>query len=151
AARAGPHFAHGARRAFHGLRATGRPAHRIVAVKRTSMRISFITWYPSCRRSDALAQALGGVSHLIHYLRFKQPLHAPFKYLLQACGTFRRLRRDRAQLILVASPPVFAALTVWLYCRLMKARYVIDAHTGIFDDPRWTWLWPVSRFLARGA
>jgi glycosyltransferase involved in cell wall biosynthesis len=115
------------------------------------MRISFITWYPSCRRSDALAQALGGVSHLIHYLQFKQPLHAPFKYLLQAGGTFRRLRRDRAQVILVASPPVFATIVVWLYCKLAKARYIIDAHTGIFDDPRWVWLLPVSKFLARGA
>jgi glycosyltransferase involved in cell wall biosynthesis len=98
-----------------------------------------------------LASALGGTSHLIHYLGFKRPFHAPIKYGIQLLETFHRLRRDQTELILVASPPVFAALTVWAYCRLHGARYVIDAHTGVFDDPRWTWLLPLSRFLARGA
>jgi glycosyltransferase involved in cell wall biosynthesis len=116
-----------------------------------ALKISFITWYPSCRRSDALANALGGVSHLIHYLTFKRPLHAPLKYVLQVHDTFRRLRRDRPEMILVASPPVIAVLAVWAYCTLFRARYVIDAHTGVFDDPRWTWLLPLSRFLARRA
>lgn len=115
------------------------------------MRTSFITWYPSCRRSDALAKALGGVSHLIHHFTFKQPLQAPFKYILQARDTFRLLRKDNPQLILVATPPVFAVLLVWLYCLIYRARFIIDAHTGIFDDPRWTWLKPLSRFLARRA
>ena len=115
------------------------------------MKIVFISWYPSCRRSDALAKALGGVSYLIHYFTFKQPLQAPFKYILQARDTFRYLRRDRPQYVLVASPPVFAALAVWLYCKASGARYVIDAHTGVFDDPRWTWLSSFSRFLSRGA
>jgi glycosyltransferase involved in cell wall biosynthesis len=78
-------------------------------------------------------------------------LLAPLKYLLQACDTFRCLRRDGAQVILVASPPIFGALTVWAYCRLFGARYIIDMHTGVFDDPRWTWLLPLSRILARNA
>jgi glycosyltransferase involved in cell wall biosynthesis len=115
------------------------------------MSLSFITWYPSCRRSDALAQALGGTSHLIHYLTFKKPLHAPIKYVLQAGDTIRRLRRERPRIVAVASPPVFAVLAVWAYCRLFSARYVIDAHTGVFDDSRWTWLLPLSRCLARQA
>lgn len=115
------------------------------------MKKTFITWYPTCRRSDALASALGGVSHLIHYLAFKQPLYAPFKYVLQSVATWRLLRRDRPDLILVASPPVFAVLIVWCYARLFNIPYVIDAHTGVFDDPRWTCLSSLSRFLARRA
>jgi glycosyltransferase involved in cell wall biosynthesis len=115
------------------------------------MKVSFITWYPSCRRSDAIAKSLGGVSHLVHYFTFKRPSHAPLKYLLQARETFRLLRKDRPQRILVASPPVFAVLVVWVYCKIFGAEYVIDAHTGIFDDKRWTWLKPLSRFLARRA
>lgn len=112
---------------------------------------SFITWYPSCRRSDALAKALGGNSHLIHRMKFKQPIYAPLKYLLQAVATFRQLRRDQPHLILVASPPVVAVLCVWLYCRIAGARYIIDAHTGVFDDHRWTWLLPLTRALSRQA
>lgn len=115
------------------------------------MKNVFITWYPTCRCSDALASALGGVSHLIHYLACKQPLYAPFKYVLQCVATWRQLWRDRPEAILVASPPVFAVLVVWCYARLFKVPYVMDAHTGVFDDTRWTWLLPVSRFLARQA
>lgn len=114
-------------------------------------KISFITWYPSCRRSDALAKELGGTSHLIHYLAFKKPFIAPLKYILQTVATWRELRRDEAELVLVASPPVFAVLAVWLYCRLTSTPYVIDAHTGVFDDNRWTWLSHLSRFLSQGA
>lgn len=115
------------------------------------MKVSFITWYPSCRRSDALAQALGGVSHLIHYLEFKQPLYAPVKYVLQTLATFRQLWRDKPELILVASPPVIAVCAVWLYSRLLNIPYIVDAHTGVFDDPRWQWASALSRFFSRRA
>jgi glycosyltransferase involved in cell wall biosynthesis len=115
------------------------------------MKTSFITWYPSCRRSDALADALGGTSHLIHYFQFKRPAYAPLKYILQSVSTWRCLWRDEPELVLVASPPVFAIIAVWLYCQLFQARYVIDAHTGVFDDKRWTWVLPLSRFLSRKA
>ncbi len=90
----------------------------------------FITWYPTCRRSDALAKALGGVSHLIHYLECKQPIYAPFKYVLQSVATLYRLWQDRPELILVASPPVFAVFIVWCYARVLRVPYVMDAHTG---------------------
>lgn len=115
------------------------------------MKTTFITWYPTCRRSDALADALGGVSHLIHYLECKQPFYAPFKYVLQSLATWRQLWRDRPELICVASPPVFAVFVVWCYARLFRVPFVMDAHTGVFDDARWTWLLPLSRFLARQA
>ena len=114
-------------------------------------RVSFITWYPSCRRSDAIAAALGGRSHLIHFLRFKQPLIAPFKYFLQTVVTWRCLLRDRPELILVASPPIVAVIAVWSYCMLFRCPYVIDAHTGVFDDPRWKWALPLARYFGRRA
>ncbi len=66
-------------------------------------------------------------------------------------ATWRQLWRDRPEPILVASPPVFAVFVVWCYARVFRVPYVMDAHTGVFDDPRWTWLLPLSRFLARQA
>ena len=115
------------------------------------MQASFITWQPHCRRSDALAAALGGRSHLIHYLDFKRPWHAPFKYLPQTLVTLRQLRRDKPLLILVATPPVVAALPVYAYARIAGVPFVIDAHTGVFDNPRWTWMLYLSRYLSRHA
>ena len=115
------------------------------------MRATFITWYPYCRRSDTIAAALGAPSHLIHYLTFKRPAQAPFKYVLQAVTTLRVLRRERPELVLVAAPPIFAVLPVFLYAMFSRARVVIDAHTGLFEHARWTWLLPLTRALMRRA
>jgi hypothetical protein len=111
------------------------------------MRASFITWYPYCRRSDTIAAALGAPSHLIHYLTFKRPSHAPLKYVLQTVTTLKVLRRERPELVLVAAPPIFAVLPVFLYARFTGARVVIDAHTGLFEHTRWKWLLPLTRAL----
>ncbi len=113
------------------------------------MNASFVTWYPSCRRSDTIAAELGGRSHLIHYLRFKQPIYAPAKYVLQTIATFRRLFKDRPELVLVASPPVFAVMAVWTYGKLTGTPYIIDAHTGVFDDRRWRWANRLSKKFSR--
>lgn len=115
------------------------------------MNCCFITWYPTCRRSDTIARALGGKSFLVHYLGFKQPLFAPVKYVLQTIKTWSLLRRERPDVVFVASPPVFAVIAVWLYCAVYRRRFVVDAHTGLFDDPRWTWLAALTRRLSRAA
>ncbi len=115
------------------------------------MKSIFISWLPHCRRSDSLAAALGGKSHLIHYLGFKKSWQASIKYPLQAIETFRLLYKEKPDLILVATPPVLAAVPVYFYARMRRVPFVIDAHTGVFDDPRWTWLIHLSRGLSRAA
>ena len=127
----------------------GTPARS--ASRRRTMRSSFITWYPYCRRSDTIAAALGGTSHLVHYLSFKHPLHAPLKYPMQAATTWRILSAERPDLVLVAVPPIFDALAVGRYARRHHARFVIDAHTGIFLHRRWRWLLPLTRAISRRA
>ena len=62
----------------------------------------FITWYPYCRRSDALAEQIGARSYLVHYLRFKVPWMAPIKYVLQTIKTLGILLRERPLQVLVA-------------------------------------------------
>ncbi len=115
------------------------------------MRPCFVTWSPYCRRSDAIAEALGGSSHLIHYLSYKRPLHAPLKYVLQTVATLRVLARERPDVTLVAVPPLFAVLPVWLHARRHRTRFVVDAHTGIFEHARWRWLLPLTRRAFRAA
>lgn len=110
-----------------------------------------MTWLPHCRRSDGIAGALGGRSHLVHHLEHDRPAIAPVRYLLQAATTLRHLRRDRPPLVLVNTPPVVAALVVWAWCAATGTPFVIDAHTGTFDDPRWRWARPLHRWLSRRA
>ena len=111
----------------------------------------FITWYPYCRRSDALAQQLGARSYLIHYLRFKAPYLAPIKYIPQALRTLWTLIRERPSLVLVANPPFVAPLLVWIGSGFLGYRFIIDCHSGAFHHSLWSWSLPVQRFLARRA
>lgn len=111
----------------------------------------FVTWYPYCRRSDALAEQLGATSYLVHYLRFKSPLIAPIKYILQALRTFGILLRTRPAGVLVANPPVVAPLVIWLGSLFLRYRFIIDTHSGAFQHARWRWTLPLQRFLARRA
>lgn len=115
------------------------------------MRAPFVTWMSHCRRSDGLAAALGAQSHLVSHLGFQRPATAPLRYLMDALATVRILARSRPEAVLVASPPFVAPLVVWAYAALRRIPFVIDAHTGVFDDPRWRWSLPVSRFLSRRA
>ncbi len=115
------------------------------------MKSTFITWYPYCRRSDTIAATLGGSSHLIHYFEFKNPLHAPAKYVLQTFASLRTLRAERPAVVFVAVPPIFAAIPVYLWARWNRAKIVIDAHTGIFAHKRWTWLLPLTRRMFAAA
>ena len=115
------------------------------------MKAIFISWLPHCRRSDSLAAAIGGKSHLIHYFGFRMSWQAVIKYPLQAAETILRLYNSKADLLLVATPPVVAALPVYIYARIRNVPFVVDAHTGVFDDSRWTWLLLLSRWLSRAA
>jgi glycosyltransferase involved in cell wall biosynthesis len=111
----------------------------------------FITWYPYCRRSDALGEQLGARSYLVHYLRFKAPLLAPVKYVLQTFKTAWILLREMPQGVLVANPPVVAPLVIWLGSVVLGYRFILDAHSGAFQHARWSWTLPLQRFLSRRA
>ena len=109
---------------------------------------SFISWMPHCRRSDTLADALNGPSHLI---RPDRPDRAPLRYPLQLVESVRRLWRDRPAAVMVASPPFLAPLSAWIYSAIRRVPFAIDAHSGVFNDPRWSWATPLNRFLSRRA
>jgi len=132
----------------------GRPRDHVAGAEArvaTIRRWVFITWYPYCRRSDSLGQQLGAPSYLVHYLRFKTPVLAPFKYVLQTLKTAWILLRERPDGVLVANPPVVAPLVIWLGSLLLRYRFIVGAHSGAFPHARWSWSVPLQRFLARRA
>jgi glycosyltransferase involved in cell wall biosynthesis len=115
-------------------------------------KVVFISWAEDCSRSDGIAARLGGQSKKV-YSPFwgSRYLTIVFKYLSQTLQTLRVLRRERARVILVMTPPVVACLPVWLFCKITGARYAIDAHTGAFLDPRWQRLLFLHKFFSRQA
>jgi glycosyltransferase involved in cell wall biosynthesis len=109
-----------------------------------------VSWSPYSRRSEMFARELNGQLRCIHNLRFQYPLHAPFKYILQAARTWRMLWRERPDAIHVQTPPFVCGAVVYLYSRLTGAPYVFEYHSAAFGRT-WDWARPIQSFLARHA
>src|SRR5262249_36868087 len=112
----------------------------------------FVSWAPFCSRSDNIARELGGSSAMIYH-RFWGSSYwtIVLKYFTQSVATVLLLLRKRPRCVFVMSPPPIACLPIWLYSVVTGARFVIDAHTAAFVDPRWSRFEFVQRFFARRA
>ena len=106
-----------------------------------------VAWAPYSRRSEMFARELGGQLHCIHYLKFRSPPYAPFKYVLQTVQTLRVLFTARPQAVHVQNPPFICGVVVAIYCRLTGARFVVEYHTAAFGRA-WKWALPAHRFVA---
>jgi glycosyltransferase involved in cell wall biosynthesis len=76
---------------------------------------------------------------------------APLKYPSQLIRTVFSLLKDRPRVVLVQSPPSFAAWVVAAYSAASGAAMIIDAHSDAFERSIWTrpaWL---TRAVARRA
>jgi glycosyltransferase involved in cell wall biosynthesis len=109
-----------------------------------------IAWAPYSRRSEMFARELGGELHCIHYLKFRSPPYAPFKYVMQAVRTLQVLFRDRPDAVHAQDPPFFCGLVVSIYARLTGAAFIVEYHTAAFG---WAWFWarPLQKYVARRA
>jgi glycosyltransferase involved in cell wall biosynthesis len=112
----------------------------------------FVSWAPFCSRSDSIAAHLGGQSFMVYSSAYgSNYVTVPFKYLSQTAKTLHILLRERPSVVFVMTPPVFACVPAWIYSRLTKTSFIIDAHTGAFLDPRWKRLLAVHKWFARAA
>ena len=109
-----------------------------------------VAWAPYSRRSEMFARELGGKLFCIHYLRFQSPIHAPFKYILQALRTLQILFKEKSNAIHVQNPPFVCGLVVYFYSLLSGAKFVFEHHSATFDPP-WQWALPIQKFLVRRA
>ncbi|MCL4251402.1 MAG: hypothetical protein KJ065_24840 [Anaerolineae bacterium] len=116
-----------------------------------NLRILTLVWAPSETRTANYARQLNSPLYFIHYLLYKRPWIAPFKYLLQAAKTFQVLFKNRPRVVYVTNPPVFAPLCVLVYCKLTGAQFVMDTHPPSLYADRWRWSVPLQRFVSRFA
>lgn len=110
-----------------------------------------IVWAPEEQRSESMARQLGAPLYRIHYLKYKRPLYAPFKYPLQWLRTWYILLKTRPHYVYVTNPPVLAALCVWFYCALSGAKLILDTHPPALFMRKWAWSVPLQRWVARRA
>ena len=114
-------------------------------------RMIALAWAPFEARTALFADKLHVPVFFVHYLLYKQPYVAPFKYVLQAFKTWVILLRERPRIVYVLNPPVFAPLCVWLYSLFTGTKLIIDTHPPALYARRWAWSVPLQRFVIRRA
>jgi glycosyltransferase involved in cell wall biosynthesis len=110
-----------------------------------------LVWAPEEARTELFARRLGAKVHHIHFLKYKRPLYAPFKYPLQWLKTWQMLAQERPKFIYVTNPPVFATLAVYLFCRVLGGQYIMDTHPPSLYSRKWGWTLPLQRWLGKQA
>jgi glycosyltransferase involved in cell wall biosynthesis len=118
------------------------------------LKFAFLVWGPPSQgpRSKVLARELGIEGpHYIYSTTLRGSFSAPFKYAYQGFKTLRLLFQQCPKIVFVQSPPSFAVLFVFFYCRLTGAKYIVDAHSAALQLRIWTWPKWLCRLLARKA
>jgi Glycosyl transferases group 1 len=124
-----------------------------------SVKSLFIVWGAHSRRAETLATELDVQVRFLYELRLKGRWLTPLRYLVQGWKTWHLLERERPEVVLVQSPPIFAPLVVKLWCELqrktrpsgLRVSYAIDCHPSTFFSREWRWALPLLRFLSRRA
>lgn len=100
-------------------------------------QLLYISWAQSCSRSDQTARELGGLSKMVYLPIFgSHPLTILPKYLGQFFITLWLLIRYRPRVVMVMSPPIFAAFAPMLFCWITRRPFGLDCHTAAFKHPR---------------
>lgn len=124
----------------------------MAARERMRPRVLALSWARFQPRTLGLARDLEGEAWFIHHDRLaSHRLLAPLRYLSCAVRTWRLLGRRRPDFVIVITPPVFAPLVAWAWCRAHRRPLFVDCHTDAFDSSRWRWARPLHRWLLRHA
>jgi glycosyltransferase involved in cell wall biosynthesis len=114
-------------------------------------RLAAVAWARFQPRTAAIAEAFAGEAIFVSSRLRSHPALLPARYLAAAARTWRLLERRQPRRVVVITPPVFAPLVAWTWCRLRRRQLVIDCHTDTFHSRRWGWARPIHRWLLRRA
>jgi glycosyltransferase involved in cell wall biosynthesis len=110
----------------------------------------FLTWLPYSRRSQTLAANFRAKPVYFAYLAGRSNLlRIAVRYLIMMGHTVGYILRHRPKLVFVMNQPIFLPLTVYLLSRIIKFKYVIDSHSGLFVKRRWSWSLPLMQYAYR--
>lgn len=109
----------------------------------------FMVWAPYSARAENISKRLGANFYTISY-KFRNKIYSTIKYPLMFIKTLRILKREKPDIILCQSPPVFCPLAAVIYHHLINSKneIIIDAHTGTFDKP-WSYIRPITKLIMK--
>lgn len=112
----------------------------------------FIIWGREVKLSQYLAEALDARPVQVYYDRWLG-LRIPWaiRYAIQTLATWYELCKSRPKIVYVQNPPAIAPLACLAYCRIFRAKLMIDSHTAAFLEDKWTRFDWLFRFVAKRA
>ncbi len=113
--------------------------------------IAAVCWLTHEVRTASYARYLNATLYNIHYLSNRSVYFAPFKYIPQCLKTWIVLWKQAPDVVYVMNPPVFAALSVYLFCLVARTPFIMDTHSPSLYGRRWGWTLPLQRALAKRA
>jgi len=115
------------------------------------LKILYLIWAPYNRRAESFGQGLECEVCFVHYFQYQKMKWSVLKYPLMAVKTLWLLFRKRPDCVILMTPPLFNVLFGYIYCFIMKRKFLIDAHTGSLISRPWTHFRWLHRFLCRRA
>lgn len=112
----------------------------------------FVIWGREVKHSQYLAMALGARPVQIYYDKiWGMNISWPVRYVVQTLATWLVLFKERPNIVYVQNPPAIAPLACLVYCKLFRAKLMIDTHTAAFLDKKWMRFYWLFKFVARQA
>jgi glycosyltransferase involved in cell wall biosynthesis len=113
----------------------------------------FIIWgaFQGSRRSEHLAKHFNIELEYIYCTNKQGLIYTPIKYIYQAIVTILLLFKRRPDVVFIQNPPTLAPVFVYVYCLILKKKFIIDTHTGALIYSQWKWTIPIQKFLTRRA
>jgi glycosyltransferase involved in cell wall biosynthesis len=108
-----------------------------------------VSWMGYHGRSATLAKELGAEAVFISAGRTGRISTALARYILQSVRTLWILYQKRPKTVIVMAPPLPLVALAWVESKLTSSRLIIDAHTGVFNDPKWAWTLRAFMWFAR--
>jgi hypothetical protein len=85
--------------------------NEIYSDRKNSLKTVFLVWAPHSIRAKNLAEHLDAKLYLISY-KFKKKIYSPVKYIKLFTNTLFILEKEKPQIIICQSPPIFCALPI---------------------------------------
>jgi glycosyltransferase involved in cell wall biosynthesis len=125
----------------HAALAAHESAYRSADTARSCVRprtrrpnVAFVVWGPVEGRAKEFAAALGGAHRALFDFGIVNRWLVPLRYALSAVRTVTYLVWTRPRSLIVANPPIFAALIGWAYARVAGIPMVLDSHPISFGQ-----------------
>lgn len=109
-----------------------------------------IAWVAYQRRTESLAKYYDLDVYYHHYpWEEKYNFLKPVSYIFKFIQTFITLFKTGAKFVFVQVPPTFPIYAVMIWCKITKAKYIVDCHnTMLYDDGPWI-KFPLAKYMLR--